>query len=164
MAAATPMFIADAALGRLATWLRLLGYDTVYLRRASIDELIRRAVDEGRILLTRNTRVIRRRRVPPYVFVESDDFRTQVRQVVEVCGLDAPPAFLVRCSRCNTPLEHLERATACASVPPYVCETQSSFARCPNCARVYWPATHVERMRRELEQMGLRVDEVTGDR
>jgi uncharacterized protein with PIN domain len=163
MAAATPMFIADAALGRLATWLRLLGYDTVYMRRVGAGELIRRAVEEGRILLTRNTQVIRRRDRPRHVLVVSDHFRAQLRQVVEACGLDAPPAFLVRCSRCNTPLEHLAPAAACTSVPQYVCETQTSFARCPDCARVYWPATHVERMRRELEQIGVRVKEVVGD-
>lgn len=155
MAAATPMFIADAALGRLATWLRLLGYDTVYARGASIPQLIGHALAEGRILLTRNTQLVRRRGLPRHLLVRSDDFRAQLRQVVDACGLDAPPAFLARCARCNTPLEPTERTTACARVPVYVCETQTSFARCPTCARVYWSATHVERMRRDLARMGL---------
>jgi uncharacterized protein with PIN domain len=155
MAAATPMFIADAALGRLATWLRLLGYDTVYARHGSAAELIRRAGAEGRILLTRNTKLVRRRGLPAHVLVTSDDFRAQLRQVFAVCGLPAARAVLTRCARCNTPLEQLERAAACARVPRYVCETQATFARCPGCARIYWPATHVQRMQRELERMGL---------
>lgn len=155
MATATPMFITDAALGRLATWLRLLGHDAVYARDVSAAELVRRAAAEGRILLTRNSRLVRRRGLPPHVFVQSDDFRAQLRQVIDACGLGAAAAFLVRCSRCNTPLERMQRSEACASVPAYVCETQASFARCPSCARIYWPATHVERMRRELARLGL---------
>jgi len=150
-----PMFLADAALGRLATWLRLLGYDTVYARAASGAELVRRATAEGRILLTRNTELIRRRSLPPHLLVTSDDFRAQLRQVFDAYRLTAVSAFLARCSRCNTPLERLDPAAASPWVPPYVGATQRSFARCPTCARIYWPATHVERMRRELERLGL---------
>jgi hypothetical protein len=156
MATATPMFIADAALGRLATWLRLLGYDTIYARRGSAAELIRRAGAEGRILLTRNTQLVRRRGLPAHVLVTSDDFRAQLRQVFAACGLAAARAALQRCSRCNTPLERLDRTAACVHVPRYVCETQPTFARCPGCARIYWPATHVHRMQRELERIGLK--------
>jgi uncharacterized protein with PIN domain len=153
MDAATPMFLADAALGRLATWLRLLGYDTVYARGAAESELIRRARDENRVLLTRNTRLLRRRALPPHVFVTSDDFRAQLRQVITACGLDTSIGFLARCSRCNVTLAAIERAEACASVPAYVCATQETFARCPMCGRIYWGATHVERMRAELRRL-----------
>src|SRR5215468_10681222 len=123
MSTATPMFVADAALGRLATWLRLLGYDVVYARDLRETELLRQAIAHGRILLTRNTRLLRRRTLPPHVFVRSDDFRAQLRQVIDACGLRSALAFLVRCARCNTPIEHLDRAAACAEVPAYVCET-----------------------------------------
>ena len=159
MVAATPMFLADAALGRLATWLRLLGYDTLYARDMSGAELVRRAAVDGRILLTRNTQLLRRRALPPHLLVLSNDFRAQLQQVVDACGLAATPAFLARCSRCNTALESVDGATARARVPRYVGETQTSFARCPSCTRIYWPATHVERMRRELERMGLPTDD-----
>lgn len=155
MGAATPMFLADAALGRLATWLRLLGYDTVYARGADERELLRRARLERRVLLTRNTRLLRRRALPAYVFITSDDFRAQLRQVIDACGLSTTGAFLARCSRCNEPLATVDRAEACASVPAYVCTTQHRFARCPRCRRVYWGATHVERMRAELRRLGL---------
>jgi len=113
---------------------------------------------EQRVLLTRNTRLLRRRALPPHVFVHSDDFRLQLKQVVEACGLRVAPAFLARCVRCNTPIENLDRAAACTRVPEYVCETQTAFARCPSCGRIYWPATHVARMRRELARMGLQAD------
>lgn len=154
MAAATPIFIADAALGRLVTWLRLLGYDTVDAPDLRVAELIQRARAEGRTLLTRNRQVALRRAAPPHVLVESDHHRQQLRQVMDACGLDAAPAFLARCSRCNTRLEHVAPATVLGRVPRYVSETQTAFARCPICERIYWPATHVDHMRRELERMG----------
>jgi len=156
MPIATPMFAADAALGRLARWLRLLGYDTTYERGLGDAQLIRSAAAEGRILLTRNTRLIRRRDVPPYVLIHDDAFRAQLRQVIDTCALHQPPALLARCSRCNRMLEPVEPAEAGAQVPAYVRATQTAFARCPGCARLYWPATHVERMRDELARMGLR--------
>ena len=153
MGAATAMFLTDATLGRLATWLRLLGYDTDYVAGGDERALLRRAASEQRILLTRNTRLLRRRGLPPHLFIEADDFRSQLRAVVRAFNLDPTAGFLARCSRCNAVLEALTAEAARAVVPPYVAATQSSFARCPNCRRVYWPATHVARMRRELARL-----------
>jgi uncharacterized protein with PIN domain len=162
MSATPPTFIADAALGRLATWLRLLGYDTEYARTGDAVELLRRARTEARILLTRNTRVRCRRALPPYVFITSDDFRAQLRQVLTAYGLPPVPA-LVRCARCNTPLQQVDRDAACARVPAYVWATQVAFAQCPRCARIYWAATHVARMRRELDRLHLAVPAASSD-
>ena len=158
MALATPMFVADAALGRLVTWLRLLGYDTVCARDGPPGRLIRRAAAEGRIVLTRNTRLARRGPLPRSVLVRDDDYRAQLRQVIDACALTAVPAFLHRCARCNSVLEPIAPADAGTRVPAYVAATQTTFARCPTCERIYWPATHVARMRRELVRLGLRED------
>ena len=155
MAAAMPMFIADAPLGRLVTWLRLLGYDTVYAPDLDPMPLCRRAVAEGRTVLTRNTRLARHPPPPHCVLVIDDEFRAQLRQVIGACGLTSTPAFLHRCARCNTQLDELPRDVARVRVPPYVWATQPCFAHCPTCDRVYWPATHVERMRREILSLGL---------
>ncbi len=153
MGPATPRFLADGMLGRLCTWLRLLGFDTAYGRRASETALLRRAAAEDRILLTRNRRLLRRKRLPPYLYVEADDFRAQLAQVVETFDLDPRAIPFQRCSVCNQPLVALDRESARRCVPPYVHRTQAKFSRCPECGRIYWPATHVERMRAELEGM-----------
>jgi uncharacterized protein with PIN domain len=153
MTTATPMFLADPALGRLATWLRLLGFDTAYDRRGGEAHLLNQARAEGRILLTRNRRIQRRRQPPTLLLIESDHFRDQVRAVLRHFALDPLPHFLSRCSRCNVVLTSLEGPPETGEVPPYVRATQADFARCPSCRRVYWPATHVERMRRELAQL-----------
>ena len=133
MAAATPMFIADARARpprHVAAAARLR--HGLCPRRGRGRELIRAAVDEGRILLTRNTRLLRRRALPPHVFVASDDFRAQLRQVVEACGLDAR----ARVSGALRALQHTARASSTAGAAAracraYVCATQSAFARCP---------------------------------
>lgn len=140
--------LADGMLGRLARWLRLLGYDTVYENHADDLELARRARAEGRILLTRD-RALAARRGLRALLIESEDVQEQVRQVVETLGPPPNPA-LSRCSVCNTPLEPAAPQQVADRVPPYVLQTQERFGICPECGRVYWAGTHLEHMRRYL--------------
>lgn len=153
MSRATPKFAADAMLGRLAKWLRLLGFDTAYAPDLPDAALLARARREGRILLTRDTRLLRRRNLPPHVFVRDDDFRAQLRQVIGACGLEAGGGFLTRCAACNRELRPADRSAVRERVPPYVFATQEQFALCPDCGRVYWGATHVARMAEELRRI-----------
>jgi len=153
MAPATPKFIADVMLGRLAKWLRLLGLDTAYDAHSSNVALLRRANAEGRILLTRDRRLLARPSLPPYLYIAADDFRAQLRQVLDSFGIDPWQRRLQRCSRCNALLERVDKADIERWVPPYVWSTQALFSRCPVCGRVYWPATHVERIESELRRL-----------
>lgn len=146
---ATPRFVADAMLGRLAKWLRLLGFDTTYRPVWPVRELLRVAATENRILLTRDTRLVRRRRLPAHLFIDSDDFRSQLRQVVDRFHLDTEHGLFHRCARCNTTLAAIDADCARPLVPAYVAATQSSFLRCPACSRIYWAATHVDRIQAE---------------
>lgn len=150
---ATPRFAADAMLGRLAKWLRLLGLDTTYDRAWDDRALLRHAAAEGRVLLTRDTRLLRRRGLPPHLFIEDDHFRDQLRQVLNRFALDPRTRLFARCSRCNTELEHPDPACAQGRVPPYVFASQRAFARCPSCGRLYWGATHAERIRAEVDAL-----------
>ena len=118
MGPATPRFLADGMLGRLCTWLRLLGFDTAYGRRASETVLLRRAAAEDRMLLTRNRRLLRRKRLPPYLYVEADDFRAQLARVVETFDLDPRATPFQRCSVCNQPLVALDRGARAAASRP----------------------------------------------
>ena len=152
---ATPTFAADAMLGRLAKWLRLIGLDTTYDPAWRDEALLRHATAEGRILLTRDTRLLRRRRLPEHLFIRSDDVREQMREVLTRHPVDPLAGLLHLCSRCNVPLVALEADRARAFVPAHVARTQTRFATCPCCGRVYWPATHVARILSELVRMGL---------
>jgi uncharacterized protein with PIN domain len=140
-----PRFLADAMLGRLATWLRILGYDAEYCRTED-DVLLRRAQDEGRILLTRDTGLLRRGRLPPYLFIQSDRVEAQVRQVVWGLALDPRAAKARRCLRCNVVLEPRTKAEVAGRVPEFVWSHHDTFWGCPTCDRIYWAGSHRRRM------------------
>jgi len=148
-----PAFAVDTMLGRLARWLRILGHDTAYgphLRGRALAACARR---QRRLLLTRDTRLVRDPELPPHVFVTSNDFRDQLRQVAAVVPLGG--GLLRRCLDCNEPLVDARREAVAAEVPPYVHETQTEFWRCPRCGHLYWPATHRDRIHEELSRIGL---------
>jgi uncharacterized protein with PIN domain len=144
--------LADGMLGRLAKWLRLLGYDTEYDNKASDLELARRARSEGRILLTRDRELAARRGLRT-ILIESQVLEEQVRQVEEELG-PPPDSALTRCSVCNVVLTPAEREEVSDKVPPYVLRTQEEFRVCSSCGRVYWPGSHLAQITRQLEEFG----------
>ncbi len=148
-----PKLFADSMLGRLALWLRILGFDVAYEKAIDDEEIVERARREGRIILTRDTLLVKRRWVREnHIFIESDRFREQLREVVSVLGVDEA-RFLTRCVRCNVILEDVEKEEVKEEVPPYVYSTQEAFSRCPVCRRIYWGGTHRDEMRKELERI-----------
>jgi uncharacterized protein with PIN domain len=149
-----PRFAADRMLGRLARWLRVLGHDVAYGPHLGGPTLVACARRERRLLLTRDTRLRRDPQLPPHLFLTSDYFREQLRQVAAAVPLGGP-GLLRRCLACNRVLEEVPRERARARVPPYVYETTERFLSCGRCGRLYWPATHRARMLRELAALGL---------
>jgi len=150
-------FAADRMLGRLARWLRIIGQDVAYGAHLSGATLVQTARHEGRVILTRDTRLVRRRGLPPHLFVTSDHFREQLRQVVSAFDLASPIGVLTRCLDCNEELLETDRGCVRDRVPPYVWATQERFMTCRRCHRIFWGATHLERMREELAGLGITV-------
>ncbi len=147
-------FFADSMLGKLAKWLRILGCDTAFDPDISDSGIAERALRDGRIILTRDTLLIRRRSVREnHFFVRGDSCRDQLRQVVARFAIDPETALFTRCVRCNEPLEKIGRRNAAGKVPRYVFETQESFHACARCGRIYWRGTHREEMERHLGRM-----------
>ena len=153
-AAAPPRFAADRMLGRLARWLRILGHDVAYGPHLGGRTLVTCARREGRVLLTRDTRLRRDPQLPPHVFVHSDHFREQLREVATAMPLGGS-TLLGRCLDCNRPLVVVSHDEARERVPPYVAATQARFLGCAGCGRLYWGATHREHMLSELATLGL---------
>lgn len=141
-------------LGRLVRWLRIIGQDVTCGPHLSGYGLVREARREGRLILTRD-RAIGKRHPPDYLLIRSDHFREQLRQVVEDCGLDPLKDAFTRCVECNAPLAPIAKEAVREKVPPYVFSSQERFSFCPRCNRIYWPATHQQRMLDELKGMGL---------
>lgn len=152
--AARPRFAVDAMLGRLARWLRVLGLDASWEADVADADLVRRALDERRWILTRDRALPIEWRVPRVHLVAAEAPLEQLAEVIRAFALD--PAQLVlfaRCTRCNAPLAEIPREAAAGAVPPRVFETTARFHRCPACGRVYWEGSHVDRMRRTLERL-----------
>jgi len=117
---------------------------------------------QGRLILTRDTRILRRKDAPPVVFVHSDRFREQLRQVVETLQLDPLRALFTRCVECNGRLREIAKDEVRERVPEYVWQTQDAFRVCPECHRLYWPATHRDHVLDELRRLGLIKEESGG--
>ena len=145
-----PRFLADCNVGRLARWLRALGYDATYHARIGDAELVAHALAQGRVLLTRDSELVQRRPVASgavrTILLRSDQVEAQLRQVKDELGLDLELA-LTRCLECNEELEPRSAVEVAERVPPYVRATQVRYSECPTCSRVYWAGTHWSRMR-----------------
>ena len=148
-------FAADKMLGRLTRWLRLIGRDVIYGAHLSANGLIRVARREGRMILTRDRRIGKRSNPPEYLFIKSDHFREQLKEVIEAFALDPRERIFTRCVQCNSILEPIKKESVKDHVPPYVFSTQEKFSFCRDCQHIYWPATHLERILQELRAMGL---------
>jgi uncharacterized protein with PIN domain len=144
-------FLADAMLGRLAKWLRVLGHDTAYFPDLEDHELVRLARAEDRTLLTRDRDLTRRRGLKS-LLIESERFEDQLGQLLRELDLDCESAA-PRCPRCNAALRAITREEASERVPPYVLRQHSDFTLCPRCDKVYWRGTHWERMRQSVEEI-----------
>jgi len=143
------LFVVDGMLGSLARWLRILGYDTDYVNQRDDAELVRIARAEGRVLLTRDRELSRRRGVQA-LLVESQSLDEQLAQVTAAFPLPSgnSPG---RCSVCNTALLPATREEVAHQVPVYVLRHHQRFLRCPGCHRVYWRGSHWRNMRSRLQ-------------
>ena len=136
-------------LGRLARWLRVLGYDVDYSNRYEDNQILDLARRDGRIILTRDTGLQSRAGSLDCLLIRSDSYREQVRQVLDTCALhDASP--FSRCLDCNHPLEDVDKETVFEQIPPFVYLTHDRFALCRSCGRVYWHGTHAENIEAQI--------------
>jgi uncharacterized protein with PIN domain len=148
-------FIVDSNVGRLATWLRIAGFDTLFAKSIDDNRLVRIALDEDRVLLTKDRQILKRRVVTSgrlkVILIEDDEVKAQLRQVLATLNLASQLNPFSLCLECNEPLVPREREEVEELVPPYVFQTQTQYMQCPSCLRIYWRGTHWERMSRELE-------------
>ena len=146
-----PRFIADCHLGKLAKYLRFMGYDTLYFPHIDDRDLVERAQKEARTVLTRDAPLARRKNVPVF-FLDASDAAGQLRTLAEAFGLMLRDEAFRRCLICNARLETVGKTAAGDAVPPAVRDRFDRFARCPVCGRVYWHGDHYRRMTAFLRQ------------
>jgi uncharacterized protein with PIN domain/sulfur carrier protein ThiS len=139
-------FVADAHLGGLARFLRMLGCDTLHRNDYSDEEIRRLAETEGRIVLTRDRELLKCREIARGAYVRALKPEAQLREVVERYRLAPHARPFTLCLACNLPLQPVDRDAVAARVPPAVLELHDSFVRCPGCNGVFWPGSHYQRM------------------
>lgn len=146
-------FVVDGHLGRLAAYLRMLGFNTWYERAAGDAELAAISSSEQRLLLTRDVGLLKRREIDQGYCVRSDKPHQQLREVS--CRFALPPHFapFARCMDCNSPLRPVLKADIDNLLPPHTRETKNEFSQCPACGKVYWRGSHHARMAGWIEDL-----------
>ena len=135
-------FLASRELGRLAKWLRILGFDTVYFKDDNKSSLIITALREDRIVLTRN-KILLKDKALKILFIKSEVVREQLKQLREDLNIKPnPDEMFSRCTLCNRVLLEVTKKDVADRVPKYVFQTQDSFYQCDECGRLYWQGTH----------------------
>lgn len=146
-------FLVDSMAGKLARWLRILGFDARYERSGDPKSLIEIAEEEGRIILTRNGAFRKYIGTANIFFLSSEIPELQLREVMDHFKLKDKVNPFTRCVECNVPLLQVSREDVKGKVPFFVYKTRHEFSRCPSCNRIYWRGTHVEAMERWIKKI-----------
>ena len=146
-------FVLDVHLGRLAAYLRMLGFDSAYRNSAGDAELARISAEQERILLTRDRGLLKHSAVTRGYWLRQTDSRRQAAEVVTRFDLARSLRPFTRCMACNEPLRPISKAEVHERVPPPIAARHEEFRECPACRRVYWEGSHYQRMQGWIEEL-----------
>jgi uncharacterized protein with PIN domain len=137
-------------LGRLARWMRFLGFDTLYYPDISDSRLIRIAREQNRLILTRDTRLVKIKAVKDYLLIKANDSYNQLVEVIDTLKIkEFNP--LSRCVECNGLLIRIvDKKEVKDSVPEFVFLNFNVFLKCSDCGKIYWEGTHPKKFREKL--------------
>ena len=149
-------FMVDQNVGRLAKWLRIMGYDTTFFSGSNDSHMVAMALKEGRVVLTKDTQIMKRWVVTSgrlkAILIKGDEPEQQMCQVIEALNLDCWFRPFAICLECNQSLVERSKHEVKDLVPPYVFQTQNQYMECPGCHRIYWRGTHWQAMTKRLEK------------
>lgn len=146
-------FFADVNVGRLTRWLRALSLDTAWEDAIPDGDLVRRALQENRYILTLDKRLPAEWRVGNVLLLEDEDPLAQLREVVRHFQISKPEKLFERCLICNALMRKASDEEILMQVPPNIRETEQHLSACPNCRKVYWEGSHTNRMRQTIESI-----------
>jgi uncharacterized protein with PIN domain len=149
-------FIVDANAGKLARWLRMMGYDTVLFNGPDDGSMVKLALSQGRTVITRDTEFMKRRAVAGgrvrALLVSGDDPVAQMKIAVSTLNIESDYRPFTRCLECNAELSCRDKSEVTGSVPKKVYELQEQYMQCPSCRRIYWRGTHWAAMNRQMAE------------
>ena len=144
-------------MGKLAKWLRMMGFDSLFFSGDDDSQMVRQALAEDRVLLTRDTGIMKRRVVTSgrlkAVLMESEEPEQQMQQLVSAIDIKSQSQPFTICLECNQPLVERSPSEVKDRVPPYVYKTQTQYMECPECRRIYWRGTHWKAMLNKLHRI-----------
>jgi len=145
-------FIVDTMLGKLGRWMLLLGYDVVYYRGRTDQEMLEIAEREDRIIVTRDTHLAEEHPRSHIFLIRTIHFWEQLQCVMGAFPMDFAETLLTRCSHCNVPVEQVSAEEVEGDIPPKARERATVFFRCPRCLKLYWDGTHPVHIRELLKE------------
>jgi uncharacterized protein with PIN domain len=148
-----PRFVLDVHLGKLAHYLRLIGFDSLYRNDYSDGQIVRLSVDERRIILTRDRGILKHSAVTHGYWLRNTDTREQLKEVVRAFDLRPRMRPFSRCMECNSTLRSVKKETILEKIPAGVARDFQEFSECPDCDRVYWRGSHYDRLTSMLQEL-----------
>lgn len=148
-----PAFVLDVHLGRLARYLRLLGFDCLYRNTFEDEEIIRIGAEEGRIILTRDLGILKSSRVSHGYWLRSQAPREQLRELFDRLDLAGAARPFTRCARCNGLLVRRAVEEIAAQVPARIRERCHEYAQCRTCGQLYWRGSHYPALQDLIEDL-----------
>ncbi len=155
-----PRFVLDGHLGRLAAYLRMLGLDCLYRNDYTDPELVQVSVSEGRILLTRDRRLLMHKTIQHGCLLRSLDPGVQFTEIIQRFALKHWIKPFQRCLLCNHVLQPVEKEVILDRLQPLTIQYFDEFHLCPGCNQVYWKGSHYERMLRLVIMAGRLADDM----
>ncbi len=162
-----PKFITDVNVGKLGKWLRLMGYDTLFFDEQDDGLMVKAAIAQGRIILTKDSEFMKRRAISTgrvkAVLVSSDRPDQQLSTVINTLQLTKQYRPFTRCLECNSALVSRDKSEVKGSVPERVYEKHDQYMQCPSCGRIYWKGTHWQAMSGNLSRLTSLQEEKKGE-
>jgi uncharacterized protein with PIN domain len=148
-----PCFLLDNHLGQLATYLRMFGFDCLYRNDYQDEELAQVAVEQDRVLLTRDRRLLMRKGIRHGYCIHQTDPHRQAAEVLKRFSLTGRIKPFQRCLKCNTPLQVVNKQDILERLEPLTKRYYDDFKICPNCQQIYWKGSHYEHMQEQIIEL-----------
>lgn len=149
----SPRFLCDGHLGKLALLLRIMGFDTAWDQSWSEAAMARRGINEGRTVLTRSRRLLKRASMDNAMLIRSGAADTQAGEVLRRFLLADRVQLFGRCSKCNGLLGQVPKDEVAARIPPRTAKWLDTYYLCHDCDQLFWEGTHVTALRRRVENI-----------
>jgi len=148
-----PKFICDVHLGKLARYLRMVGFDVHYKNDFSDEEIVENSLNQRRAILTKDKGILKRNNVTHGYFVRSSRIEEQVKEIIKRFGLRKSIKEFTRCLECNLELIKIAKEKISGNLPPKVNQSQEEFFSCSGCGKLYWKGTHHQKMLAFIEMI-----------